>query len=120
MEHAKEPQLVYKDLSLLLKKNGLMFHDIEFHSHGITKIIDRHFHLNPVLWKIIFGNRKYYLNNYPPHYHLTNFQTNNLIVIGSFFNSEKSCTKDNLTSEIRMEQKKYLGASFLLKNNNDE
>lgn len=62
MEHVSEPESVYKSTFYHLKPGSLMFHDIEFHSHGITKNVNGYYLLPEYLWKIIFGRRSYFLN----------------------------------------------------------
>ncbi|MCX6327518.1 MAG: hypothetical protein NT144_12850, partial [Bacteroidia bacterium] len=37
MEHVTTPGSIYKCVSNQLKVDSFMFHDIEFHSHGLTK-----------------------------------------------------------------------------------
>ncbi|MFC2152999.1 methyltransferase domain-containing protein [Bacteroidota bacterium] len=46
MEHVNSPNLVYKNIYNVLKSGGIMLHDIEFHSHGITKSWYGHNKLN--------------------------------------------------------------------------
>jgi hypothetical protein len=64
MEHVFNPEEVYRAIRLHLVAGSLMLHDIEFHSHGITKKIDGHFLISSLLWKIIFGRRTYYINRW--------------------------------------------------------
>ena len=41
-----------------------MFHDIELHSHGITKKPNGHLNISNIVWKLIYGKRKYFLNRW--------------------------------------------------------
>lgn len=72
MEHVNSPEIVYKNISKVLESGGIMLHDIEFHSHGITKTWYGHNDLNDKIWKIIRGNRNYSINrlNYSEHCNL--------------------------------------------------
>lgn len=62
MEHVANPKDVYNRLHGLLKPGGYMFHDIELHSHGITRRPYDHYTIHPSVWKLIEGNREYSLN----------------------------------------------------------
>lgn len=64
MEHVSAPGSVYKGISFHLKVGSLMFHDIEFHSHGLTEEMDGHYRISEFIWKIILGKRKYLLNRW--------------------------------------------------------
>jgi len=70
LEHVENLESVYHAIYHHLKPNSLMFHDVEFHSHGVTKSLDGHYNLNPMLWKIIYGRREYFLNRCLPETHL--------------------------------------------------
>jgi hypothetical protein len=70
MEHVAEPGKVYKAINKHLKKGSFVFHDIEFHSHGITKSIDGHYRIPGFLWKIIYGKRKHFLNRWSLQDHI--------------------------------------------------
>lgn len=64
MEHVEYPSKVYSKLNCLIRNNGLMMHDIDLHSHGITKHPIGHLYIPKWMWKLIFGKRIYYLNRY--------------------------------------------------------
>jgi hypothetical protein len=69
MEHVAAPASVYKGIRNHLNPGSLMFHDIEYHSHGLTNKIDGHFFVPEYLWKIIYGKRKYFLNRWSNENH---------------------------------------------------
>lgn len=71
MEHVANPDTVYNAATKHLSFGSFMFHDIEFHSHGLTKKIDGHYDLHPLLWKIIVGKRPFFLNSWKLHDHLS-------------------------------------------------
>ncbi len=62
MEHVLYPHKIYKNLALLLKYDGIMFHDIEYHAHDLSDYWNGHYTYNDFLWKLTFGGRKYFLN----------------------------------------------------------
>lgn len=62
LEHVKFPIILYKDINTILRKSMLMFHDIEYHSHGLSKYWNGHRHFSKLTWKIVNGNRPYFLN----------------------------------------------------------
>jgi SAM-dependent methyltransferase len=115
MEHVKDPLSVYKNLTALLLSGGIMFHDIEFHSHDISKKWRGHYHINNFLWKIIFGNRNYYLNRYTPSSHVLSIKENNLRIIDTYLNFDKNSLHLDSTSSNDIEDAKIYGASFLIK-----
>jgi hypothetical protein len=70
MEHVKCPTEIYSGIWNYLKNGGVMVHDIELHSHGITSNPIGHLKINSVLWKIIQGNRAYSLNRFTLQNHI--------------------------------------------------
>lgn len=71
MEHVNKPESVYKSIARFLTFDGIMLHDIELHSHGITNDRFGHMKLEGHIWKLIRGRRKYLLNKYSYARHLT-------------------------------------------------
>lgn len=64
MEHVANPSDVYQSAVFHLVEDGIMIHDIELHSHGITTIPDGHYDIPDCFWRIIFGKREYFLNRW--------------------------------------------------------
>ncbi len=62
MEHVKNPHLVYESIFSLLQQGGVTIHDIELHSHRLTKDPCGHRKLPAFLWRLINGRRAYSLN----------------------------------------------------------
>lgn len=81
MEHVRNPDIVYESIAFHLKEKSFMFHDIEFHSHGITNLSNGHFIISNILWKIIYGKRDYFLNRWDLKKHLSSIIENNFAVI---------------------------------------
>ncbi len=42
MEHVNNPHIIYRSLNNHLSNGSIMLHDIEFHSHGVTKTLNGH------------------------------------------------------------------------------
>jgi len=70
MEHVDKPEIVYSGLTSHIIENGFMLHDIEFHSHGISKYPCGHQRISNTIWKLISGKRKYFLNRWKFDDHL--------------------------------------------------
>jgi hypothetical protein len=81
MEHVLSPGNVYSKIASLLKKGSYMFHDIEFHSHGITEDVVGHYLIPDYLWKIIFGRREYFLNRWHAKDHFISILSNSFEII---------------------------------------
>lgn len=86
MEHVANPGKVYSGASNHLSTDSFMLHDIEFHSHGITKQIDGQHQIHPILWKIIFGKRPFYLNRWKLNDHLLAISQNGFEIISTKMN----------------------------------
>lgn len=70
MEHVNDPDFVYQRLSSHMKRNAIMLHDIELHSHGLTKCPNGHLNISKIVWKLICGKREYYLNRWTFEEHI--------------------------------------------------
>lgn len=112
MEHVEGIEFIYNQLSSFLKLNGFMFHDIEFHSHGLTYHWNDYYKISQTLWKLIHGNRKYFINRFKPSFHYKCLINNELDVINIFcLDNYKSITE---VKKISVEADDYIyGASFL-------
>jgi hypothetical protein len=80
-EHVNKPDEVYNSLLRHLKKETIVLHDIEFHSHGITNELDGHFEIPEFLWLIIKGNRKYFQNRWSLNDHVSEILKHNFSII---------------------------------------
>jgi hypothetical protein len=81
MEHVENPDDVYKGIAYHLKDKSYMLHDIEFHSHGITKASDGHYFIPNIIWKLICGKRSYFLNRWDLKKHLSCIIKNNFNIV---------------------------------------
>ncbi len=41
-----------------------MLHDIELHSHGLTKSTNGHLQIPDFIWSLMYGKRSYYMNRW--------------------------------------------------------
>jgi SAM-dependent methyltransferase len=74
MEHVNNPMRVYRGIHSILVPDGYMLHDIELHSHGVTEQANGHLNIPNLLWRLIEGNRKYFLNRVTHEGHLNAIQ----------------------------------------------
>ena len=81
MEHVAVPDDIYKAIHYHLKPDSYMFHDIEYHSHGLTKRIDGHYSIPYYVWKIIYGKRQYFLNRWKSKDHLISINSKGFQII---------------------------------------
>ena len=70
MEHVKNPSEIYASIKKHLKEGSYMFHDIELHSHGISKQINGHLQIKTFWYRIIVGKRPFLLNRWTFSDHL--------------------------------------------------
>lgn len=96
MEHVNNPEQVYFAIYRHLKNESFHLHDIEFHSHGITKSITGHYKISEFLWQIITGRRKFFLNRWSLFDHLSSINKNGFEVI----NSQSNFKNLNQTEEL--------------------
>lgn len=83
MEHVNDPEYVYKSIHRHLKAGSCMFHDIEYHSHGLTRKLNGHYMISGTHWKIICGRRKYFLNRWTETDHLNSIKINGYALINA-------------------------------------
>jgi len=81
MEHVYDPNLIYKGIYSHLNQKACTFHDIELHSHGITKNPVGHYLINNIIWRIIFGGRVFMLNRWDLEKHLCSIIGNGFEII---------------------------------------
>jgi len=107
MEHVKNPPFVYAAIAMHLKHGGYTFHDIEFHSHGITVSINGHIKIPKNLWLIIHGNRKYFLNRFQLNDHIRFAQTARLFIEFSYPNLVNQDNSKHILGGVLLARKHY-------------
>jgi hypothetical protein len=70
LEHVDDLDHTYETLYRWLKKGGLMSHQIDFKSHGVSDEWNGHWAYSDRVWRIVRGNRPYLLNREPLSTHL--------------------------------------------------
>lgn len=98
MEHVKDSEKVYKAIHRHLGDENYTLHDIELHSHGLTKKMAGHYSISPWIWKLITGRRKYFLNRWPLDDHLRILNEVQLQLIDVHKNIASN--KNNTASEL--------------------
>lgn len=94
LEHVNAPIRVYHAVYSHLNNNAIMAHDIELHSHGITQKLDGHYRIPNYLWKIIFGNRSYFLNRWNCKHHIACIEKTGFEICSIFENHNPLLTKN--------------------------
>ena len=81
LEHAADLDATYRDLALWLRADGIMSHQIDFVSHGITEEWNGHWAIPEPLWRMILGRRPYLLNRQPCSVHLDLLQEHGFEIV---------------------------------------
>ena len=116
MEHVDYPRNIHKYVSDLLKTDGLLFHDIEFHSHGISNLWNGHYFYSPIVWKLIKGKRKNFLNRLTLTEHLEIIKSTNSAVLDILKRYEESGEiNQKFLNKYTLEDLNIIGACVLLK-----
>jgi len=94
LEHVENLGNTYQCMSLWLKPNGYMSHEIDFGCHGMAKHWNSHWACSDFLWKIIKGRKTYLLNREPYSKHVNLHKRFGFAII-------KSCKVQDLTGIVR-------------------
>lgn len=70
LEYVDDLPEVYGALFRWLKPGGWMSHQIDFKSHGITEPWNGHWAFSEAQWRVLKGNRPYFLNREPCSTHI--------------------------------------------------
>ncbi|RJQ55002.1 MAG: methyltransferase domain-containing protein, partial [Desulfobacteraceae bacterium] len=81
MEHVTDLDSTYRCLYLWLKPGGMMSHQIDFKSHGLSKEWNGYRSYSERTWKIITGNRPYLLNRQPGSVHVELMKKNGFRIL---------------------------------------
>ncbi len=98
MEHVDNPRQVYTQAAKLLRPGGFMFHDIELHAHGLTKDVNGHLKIPGILWRLIKGRRKYFMNRLTIDKHIEILQDLKFSIIDVRYTKEN--TSDAKTGKL--------------------
>jgi hypothetical protein len=70
MEHVNDLNECYQFMHYWLKKNGVITHQIDYRSHGTSRIWNGYRAYPEYIWKIIVGKRPYLINRHPHSVHM--------------------------------------------------
>lgn len=69
LEHVVDLDAAYRALALWLKPDGLMSHQFDLDSHGISSLWNGYRGYSETLWRLMLGKRLYLINREPPSTH---------------------------------------------------
>lgn len=69
LEHVEDLDGTYSALFRWLRPGGLMSHQVDFRSHGLTRDWNGHWALSDGMWRIVKGTRPYLINRHPYSVH---------------------------------------------------
>lgn len=81
LEHIDDLEETYQTQARWLRKGGILSHQIDFRSHGVTDEWNGHWTYSDFMWKIIRGHRPHPLNRAPLSVHTRLLQSMGLRVI---------------------------------------
>jgi hypothetical protein len=70
LEHVEDLENTYSAMFGWLKPNGVMSHQIDFKSHGITRSWNGHWTFSDFEWRIVRSGKTFYINREPYSTHL--------------------------------------------------
>jgi hypothetical protein len=76
LEHVVDLESTYRALALWLKPGGMMSHQIDFDSHGITSAWNGYRAYSERFWRVLVGKRPYMINREPPSTHIHRLEAN--------------------------------------------
>lgn len=81
LEHVADLETTYRASYLWLKAGGMMSHQIDFTSHGLTEKWNGHWACPEALWKIVVGRRPFLINRQPSSMHVKFMEKNGFRII---------------------------------------
>lgn len=69
LEHVRDLETTYRALYQWLKPGGMMTHQIDFTSHGLSREWNGYRTYSELLWKIVLGRRSFLINRQPHSVH---------------------------------------------------
>lgn len=70
LEHVDDLESIYRNCFAWLRPGGVMSHQIDFKSHGMSHVWNGHWAYPDPVWKLIRGHRLYLINRQPCGTHL--------------------------------------------------
>jgi SAM-dependent methyltransferase len=81
LEHVVDLESTYRAISIWLKPGGMMSHQIDFASHGLSEKWNGYRAYSEIFWKMLVGKRPYLLNRQPCSVHMEYIKRNGFEVI---------------------------------------
>jgi methyltransferase family protein len=81
LEHVVDIEKTYRALYSWLKPNGMMSHQIDFESHGLSETWNGYRAYSELLWKLMMGKRPFLINRQPHSVHVELMVKNGFHVI---------------------------------------
>jgi SAM-dependent methyltransferase len=70
MEHVDDLESMYRSIYIWLKPGGIFSQDIDFTDHGFTNVWNGHWSYSNFTWKLMRGNRPFFINRQPLSTHI--------------------------------------------------
>jgi hypothetical protein len=83
LEHVVDLESTYRALCAWLSRGGMMSHQIDFRSHGITEKWNGYRAYPEILWKTIAGRRTYLINRQPCSTHIDLMEKNGFEILAA-------------------------------------
>ena len=93
LEHVEDLDETYRAMAIWVKKSGWMSHQIDLSSHGITKEWDGYRRYSEFVWKVVKGQRVYWINRATHGQHKEQLIQNNFKIMLELKNEASSSMK---------------------------
>lgn len=101
MEHVDDIHSTYSSLYHWLRPGGYMSHTIDYKSHGYTRDWNGHWTVPEYKWRIIRGNRPYFINRLPHSVHISSIQRAGFRVVKEVKVQKSTNCGQSLADEFR-------------------
>ncbi|MEN8122142.1 MAG: methyltransferase domain-containing protein [Bacteroidota bacterium] len=93
LEHVEDLKSAYQAMHSWLKQSGIMSHQIDFKSHGITKSWNGHWIYSDFEWKLVKAKKEFLINRAPLTRHIKLHDLFNFNILKKVIFSKKSLLK---------------------------
>lgn len=76
LQHVVDLEATYRALGLWVRPGGLMSHQLDLHSHGLSSVWNGYRAYSESLWRMMLGKRLYLINREPPATHFRLLEAN--------------------------------------------
>jgi len=81
MEHVEPLPAAYQHMAVWVKPGGIISHQIDYKSHNLAAAWNGHWGYSPLVWRIIRGNRVYFLNRHTHSQHIALAEQNGFEIV---------------------------------------